>query len=202
MKRDGSLWVLDASGYRGMANVTAIVTGLVTNNRLNCMADNTTLGGDPSFGVVKSLQITFQLGGTNRTESFAENSTVKLGGSGQPLSITRALYGDPKLIRNAAGPSLQGSSNQLAQLRRIELPTNIMAFCGGRHRLGAALTAEGEVWTWGEALGQQTRPIPALQFFSGLLHRVGVNAEWGEPKPVILKEPAKLENSILRKTQP
>jgi hypothetical protein len=31
-KRDGSLWVRDGSGLRGVANVTAIVSELVTNN--------------------------------------------------------------------------------------------------------------------------------------------------------------------------
>jgi hypothetical protein len=202
MKRDGSLWILDASADRGIATVTAIVAGLVTNNQLSCMADSATLGGDPAFGIVKSLQITFQLGGTNRIETFTENSTVNLGGTGQPLSITRALYGDPRLVRNAAGSSLQAWSNQPAQLRRIQLPKDVVAFCGGRHGLGAALTAEGEVWTWGEALGRHTRPLPGLQFCSSLLNRVGVKVLWGEPGPVILKEPSKLENETLRKTQP
>ena len=63
MKRDGSICVMDTSAYRGVAPVTAIVSGLVTNNQLNCVANSTTLGGDPAFGIVKSLQITFQLGG-------------------------------------------------------------------------------------------------------------------------------------------
>src|SRR5262249_21922955 len=142
MKRDGSLWVLDASSDRGAANVTAVVTGLVTNNHLNFTADNTTLGGDPAFGVVKSLQITFQLGGTNRIETFTENSTVNLGGTGHTLSITRAIYGDPKVVTNAAGPSLQTLGNQPAQFRKIQLPKDVVAFGGGRHKLGAALTAE------------------------------------------------------------
>lgn len=193
MKRDGSLWVLDASGHRGVANVTAIVTGLVTNNQLNFMVESTNLCGDPAFGVVKSLQISYQLGGSNRTESFTDKSIVKLGGPGQILSLTRALFGDPRLIQNATAPLLQAIGHQPAQLRRIQLPKDVVAFCGGRHRLGAALTAEGEIWVWGEVLGQHTPPLPALQLCSRLLNRVGVEAHWGEPGPVILKEPAPLE---------
>ena len=50
----------------GYTNATAIVTGLVTNNQLNFVANNSTLGGDPALNIVKTLQITFQLGGTNQ----------------------------------------------------------------------------------------------------------------------------------------
>jgi alpha-tubulin suppressor-like RCC1 family protein len=201
-KHDGSLWVLDAPADHGVATVTAVVAGLVTNNQLNCKADGTTLGCDPAFGIVKSLQITFQLGGTNRVETFAENAPVKLGWAGQPLSITRAFYGDPRLVRDAAAPSFQAPSHQPAQFRRIQLPKDVVAFYGGRHKLGAVLTAEGEVWTWGEALARHTPPNTALELFSSLLNRVGANTHWGEPGPVILNEPAKLENSMPRKTQP
>jgi hypothetical protein len=192
MKRDGAIWVLDCSDRRRVAAVTAIVTGLVTNNQLNFVADSTTLGGDPAFGIVKSLQITCQLGGTNQVLSFREDSTVSLGDSRQTLTITRALYGDPRLVRDPAGTSLQALGDQPARLRRIQLPKDVVAFCGGRHMLGAALTSEGEVWTWGEALGQHTRPILPLQFCSRLLNLAGVQAHWGDPAPVILKEPAKL----------
>jgi hypothetical protein len=194
-KRDGSLWVLDASGDRGIANVTAIVSGLVTNNQLNFTEDGTTLGGDPAWGTPKILQITFRFEGTNRIETFAENASVTLGGAGPPLSIVRALYGDPDLIRNvAAGRPLPASISQPAQFRRIQLPKDVVAFCGGRHKLGAALTASGQVWTWGEAMGQHTRAIPTLQWCSKLAGRFGINAQWGDPEPVIHKEPAKLEN--------
>jgi len=64
---------------------------LVTNNQLNFVVNNTVMGGDPAFGIVKTLQINFTLGGTNQTQSFAENSTVHIGGSGQPLTIVQAL---------------------------------------------------------------------------------------------------------------
>jgi hypothetical protein len=199
MKRDGSLWVLDASDRRGVASVTTIVTGLVTNNELNFVADSPTLGGDPAFGVVKSLQITCQIGGQNQVLTFAENSTVRLGEAGKTLTITRALYGDPRLFRDAVGSSSLGDAP--ARPRQIQLHKDVVAFCGGRHLLGVALTAEGEVWTWGEAMGQHTSAIAPLQFCSGLLKRVGVQVQWGEPGPVILKEPSKLGISTPGKTQ-
>jgi alpha-tubulin suppressor-like RCC1 family protein len=194
MKRDGSIWVMDASDRRGVAAVTAIVSGLVTNNQLNCVADNMTLGGDPAFGVVKSLQITCLLGGTNRVLAFRENAAVSVGKPGQNLTIIRALYGDPKMF-DASGPWLRASNAQPFRLRRIQLQKDVVAFCGGRHRLGAALTAEGEVWTWGEALGQHTRAVLPLQFCSYLLGKVGVNVFLGEPGPVIFNEPERLGRS-------
>ncbi len=87
----------------GYTNVTTLVTALETNNQLNFVANNTTMGGDPAYGVVKVFQITFQLGGTNQTLSFAENATVQIGGGGQPLTVIQALYGN-----SAAFPGLGG----------------------------------------------------------------------------------------------
>jgi alpha-tubulin suppressor-like RCC1 family protein len=183
MKRDGSLWAMDAWHERGVATVTAIVAGLVTNSQLNLVADSATFGGDPAFGVAKSLQIIYQLGGTNRVMTFAEDAPVYLGEAGLPLTIIRALYGDPRSFRDAAA----GASPQSlpAQLRRIQAPKEIVAFEGGRHRLGVVLTSEGEVWTWGEALGRHT-------LISRLLKRVGIPVE---PRPVILKKPSLLEKA-------
>ena len=192
MKRDGSLWVLDASGDRGVASVTAIVSGLVTNNQLAFVANSTTLGGDPAFGVVKRLQITCQIGGTNQVCTFKEDSIVTLGVPSQPLRILSALYGDPKLFDAAPGRPLPAPNDPPAQLRRIQVPANVVAFCGGRHKAGAALTADGEVWQWGQALGQHTRPVLPLQFAASLVGRVGIKVQWGDPAPVILREPARL----------
>ena len=192
MKRDGSLWVLDASDQRGVACVTAIVAGLVTNNALHLVAESTTLGGDPAFGVVKTLRITFQLGGKNQTLDFRENSTVRLGGGGQSLTILRALYGDPRLFSQAAEPVSQPSLSTPARLRRIRVPKNVVAFCGGAHGVGVAVTSNGEVWTWGRALGRQTRPIGALQVCSSILSRLGLRVRWGQPQPVVLEEPTRL----------
>jgi len=192
MKRDGSLWVLDGSDARGVANVTAIVKGLVANDKLNFLADSTTFGGDPAFGVKKDLQITFQIGGTNCVKTFAEDSIVSLGLSGETLKITRALYGDPKLFQNTNGLWLQSSNNQPAQFRRIALDKEVIAFCGGRHTLGVALTSEDEVWMWGEALGQHRGGFFLLQFLSGVLNRAGVGVHRPESQPVIVKDPVRL----------
>lgn len=195
MKRDGSIWVMDAADGRGVASVTTIVRGLVTNNQLRCVANSTTLGGDPAFGAVKSLQIVCQIGGTDQVVTFKENAPVSLGVPGQTLAISRALYGDPKLFRESPGRSVPAASDPPAQLRRIKLDADVVAFCGGRHKCGAALTSEGEVWIWGEAMGQHTRAIPPLQFCSSLLGRLGVQIHWGDPEPVILKEPSRLGKS-------
>lgn len=192
MKRDGSLWVLDGSDSRGVANVTTIVKGLVTNNQLNCVADSDTLGGDPAMWVHKSLEVTFQIGGSNYVATFKEHSNVNLRGAAEDLQITRALYGDPKLFGMTNAPWLAPSNTQPAQFRRIALEKDVVAFCGGRRKLGVALTADDEVWMWGEALGQHTRAIPPLQFLSGVLNRAGVGVRLGEPGPVILKEPVRL----------
>ena len=192
LKHDDSLWVLDGSDRRGGAVVTGIVSGLVTNNHLNCVADSTTLGGDPAFGIVKELQITGELGGSNRVFNFREGNNVDIGTDGQELKVLRALYGDSKWIRDFAKPSFSWSTNALVPLRRLDLPTDVVAFAGGRHCFGAALMADGEVWIWGEALGQHTPALLPLQVLSKLLNRLGVPARWGEPGPVSCNKPIRL----------
>jgi hypothetical protein len=197
MKRDGSVWCLDGSDQRdrrGVALVTAVLAGLVTNNQLTCVADGGTLGCDPAFGVVKSLQIAYRLGDTDQTNTFAENAHLSLGGTGQKLTIVRGVYGDPELLRDSGRPAMAFPAYPPAKLRRIPLPANILAFGGGRHQSGAALSADGTVWTWGESLTHGPA-IPALQLGAGLLNRFGAQVHWGDPRQVINKEPVRLEIS-------
>jgi len=99
----------------GLTNVTAIVTALITNNQLNFVASNGNLGGDPAYGSVKGLQITFQLGGTNETLTFAENATVTLGAAGQTLKILQALYGNPALFPGSNGIQVQAAVTEPAR---------------------------------------------------------------------------------------
>ena len=80
--------------------------------------------------------------------------------------------------------------------RRIALQKDIIAFAGGRHRLGVALTRDGEVWTWGWALGQHTRTTTMERAFARILNRVGFRNRWAQaqPDPVIHAEPWQLPN--------
>jgi alpha-L-rhamnosidase len=101
-------------GAIGYSNVTAIVADLVTNNQLNFVANNNTMGGDPAYGIKKTLQINFTLGGTNQTLSFNEDATVQIGGGGQPLTIIQALYGNS--LKFPGG----GYSNETAFVASLE----------------------------------------------------------------------------------
>ncbi len=98
------------AGAAGYTNVTALVTGLITNNVLNFVADNTTMGGDPAYDIVKTFQITFQIsGGAVQTDSFGENSTVSLGSAGHTLTVIQALYGDSTRFPGAGGMQVQAA---------------------------------------------------------------------------------------------
>jgi hypothetical protein len=79
-------------------------------------------------------------------------------------------------------------------LRRIPLGKDILAFAGGRHRLGVALTREGEVWTWGPALGRYSLATAPLQLLSKLLNQAGFPIRLGDPQPVVRKQPWQLPN--------
>ena len=109
----------------GYSNVTAIVQGLEVNNQLNFVANNTTLGGDPAYGVVKTLQITFTLGGTNQTLSFAENATVQIGGGGQTLTVVQALYGNATAFPGLGGMQVQAAVTEPARCLETLAATNL-----------------------------------------------------------------------------
>ncbi|MDB6065753.1 MAG: Alpha-L-rhamnosidase [Pedosphaera sp.] len=114
-----------SSSGGGYSNVTATVSGYVTNNQLNFVASNTNLGGDPAFNVVKTLQIIYILGGTNLTQSYAENATVNIGGSGQTLTIVRALYGDATAFPDSAGLLLQAAVTEPSRRFETIAATNL-----------------------------------------------------------------------------
>ncbi len=100
---DDSAWAPVATGFHlfDYTNVTSIVKGFVTNNLLNFVAANTNLGGDPDYGVVKAFELTYSLGGVTQTVTYPENSTVYIGGNGQPLVVIQALYGNPAALNTS-----------------------------------------------------------------------------------------------------
>jgi hypothetical protein len=53
---------------------------------------------------------------------------------------------------------------KLAQLKRITLQKDIVAF-GAGSGLGAALTRDGEVWTWGKVIGEHLDLSPNFTVF-------------------------------------
>ena len=111
-----------AAGY---TNVTALVTSLVTNNLLNFTVNNTAMGGDPAFGIVKTLQVNYTLGGTNLSSSFAENTTVQIGDGGQPLIILQALYGDASRFPGSGGLQVQAAVTEPSRCLETLAATNL-----------------------------------------------------------------------------
>ena len=109
----------------GYSNVTAIVSGFVTNNQLNFVASNGNLGGDPAYGVVKVLQINYTLGGTNQTATYAENATVSIGGAGLPLTIVQALYGNSAAFPGLGGLLVQAAVTEPARCLETLAATNL-----------------------------------------------------------------------------
>ena len=95
------------AGALGFTNVTGVLDGFVVNNVLNFVVNNTDMGGDPAYGIAKTLQVNYRLGGTNLTSSFAENSTVTIGGGGQVLVILQALYGNAGAFPGVGGLQVQ-----------------------------------------------------------------------------------------------
>jgi len=62
----------------GAADVTAVLTKQVKNNRLSVVVNNTSMGGDPARNVVKRLLVDYQLGGKSFTKDIDENQTLTI----------------------------------------------------------------------------------------------------------------------------
>jgi alpha-L-rhamnosidase len=109
----------------GYTNVTTLVTSLESNNQLNFLANNTTMGGDPAFGVVKSFQITFTLGGTNQTLTYGENATIQIGNGVQPLTVIQALYGNAAAFPGLGGMLVQAAVSEPSRCLETLPATNL-----------------------------------------------------------------------------
>jgi len=89
------------------------------------------------------------------------------------------------------------SSYKRPQFKRIALQKDFVALGAQRGRngpFGAALTRDGEVWTWGKAFGQYTPANRLLQAISRFISRCGFKVAFGDPKPIIRQEPWQLHN--------
>jgi len=126
---DESGWSPAATGMSsggGFTNVTALVTTLVTNGVLSIVANNTTLGGDPAYGIAKTLEITFQIGGgTTQTLTFAENSSVNIGTPGQTLTIIQALYGSWNAFPGVGGFQVEAAVTEASRCLETVAATNL-----------------------------------------------------------------------------
>lgn len=124
-----SAWAPVATGLSassgGYSNVTAIVSGLETNNQLSFVANNATMGGDPAYGIVKTLEINFTLGGTNQTLFFGENATVNIGGNALPLTVVQALYGNAAAFPGLGGMQVQAAVTEPARCLETIPATNL-----------------------------------------------------------------------------
>lgn len=109
----------------GYTNVTTLVASMVSNSTLNFVANNTTMGGDPAYNIAKTLQITFSLGGTNQTRSYAENSTVSIGGGGQSLIVLQALYGNALAFPGLGGMQIQEAVTEPSRCLGTVAATNL-----------------------------------------------------------------------------
>jgi alpha-L-rhamnosidase len=109
----------------GYFDVTTNLAARVSNNHLNFVANNGNLGGDPDYGVAKTLEITYRLGASTQTVSYAENATVDIGGTGQTLTILSAYYGDLNVFPDKGGFQVQAAVTEPAQLLTLLAATNL-----------------------------------------------------------------------------
>ena len=89
------------------------------------------------------------------------------------------------------------------RLRQISVPGRVVAVAsggGGGHGAiymhdgvctGAAVTEDGEVWTWGRALGYTN---PFLKGLAQIAQRLNYDVHWGDARPINREKPWRLRN--------
>jgi hypothetical protein len=80
-----------------VADVTRFVVKAVENDAVRISATNGELGGDPAYLVVKSLVVTYEIGGQTKTVVIPENGTLALGNLPQESTPPTHQYGSNKL---------------------------------------------------------------------------------------------------------
>ncbi|MCX6875466.1 MAG: family 78 glycoside hydrolase catalytic domain [Verrucomicrobia bacterium] len=84
-------------------DVTSILSGLVRNNCLSVVVENTALGGDPCFGKVKQLRVEYELGGKRLNKTLDEKTTLSIP-EGTGAAVTDKLYYLRKTLKLADNP--------------------------------------------------------------------------------------------------
>lgn len=104
---DDEKWdaVIARSTERGQANVTERLNRAIKDDRLHLTVDNDSMGGDPSQGTTKVLEITYEADGKSHSRTLNENQNLDLSGAG--LRVLRANYGARSSL--GGGPILQAS---------------------------------------------------------------------------------------------
>jgi len=124
----------------GAADVTAKVAAAVKEGRLSFIVANNSLGGDPSFGKVKALDVTYRLGGQEKKQTWGEGKTVAL--EGADLKILSAIYGSElpssSLIVEAANAEPSRRHEELPTLRLTESKPGVFIFDLGQNMVGWA----------------------------------------------------------------
>ena len=80
------------------------------------------------------------------------------------------------------------------KFRKVDLPPNVVAWDAGGGAI-AAITQDGQVWTYGTILGQHGPKYRLLQKAEELCWRVGWKVQWDYDRPRIVQEqPRQLRN--------
>jgi alpha-tubulin suppressor-like RCC1 family protein len=67
--------------------------------------------------------------------------------------------------------------------RKIDVPKDIVSYVAGGDNIGVVLTRDGEVWTWGNVMGQHSPE-----------DYVGPNHQYNRPKYKVVEKPWQLSN--------
>jgi alpha-tubulin suppressor-like RCC1 family protein len=208
LQSDGTLWTWgDNSAMQGAFSIS------------NCHLIPTLVSPDTNW-VDATIGMFMMLGikSDGTLWAWGRNAHAFTGGSGGPAIPARigtetdwqACYSGRfyHLLRKKNGslwimdvPALAGSSSLpfhrlSVRWRKVSLPDDIAALGSGAG-IGAAITRDGEVWTWGAVLGEQVRVDPPLQKLAKLINARFASylfLRWGQPGPPVRNRPWRLDH--------
>ncbi len=74
------------------ADVTAVLRQKIDQGRLNLVVNNTTMGVDPAYKVVKQLRVEYEFGGQTFTKTVKEDQTLSLPGTSSAVPYLRKAF--------------------------------------------------------------------------------------------------------------
>jgi alpha-tubulin suppressor-like RCC1 family protein len=79
-----------------------------------------------------------------------------------------------------------GPAPKPLRMAQVKVPNGVVAFDGSGSRvpMGVVITRQGEVWTWGRVLGENTAGNGLLQLLAKLARQAHYDVEWGKSQPV------------------
>ena len=199
IQSDGTLWIWGGSPKFGNSSTNS-AQDLLTPTRIS--SDTNWVDLSVAYNLwlaVKSDGTLWAWGRQAHVFTDAPQSAcatpTQVGTSTDWLLVSSSDGGRHHFLRKRDGSFwvMQAPDFGTVSFKRVHFPKEVVAFDSGGGAF-AVLTRDGEVWTCGTVLGEQTTNDRIWDFFERNLYKVGIKNLWHRPATITRDEPWQLRN--------